>query len=126
MDFPFGQTIYRDRRDQVTDPYNPSRTADGDWDAALTITLAGAFIASSSSVSPSDATRDEILTNKSLYVTDPAADVRPRDRIRTAGMAFDGSDGTRPFYVRVRPDADINPFTGWQPVVEIPLELVEG
>lgn len=123
MGFAFGQTVYRDRRARVDNPYNPSKSTEGDWDPTLTITLTGAFIAASSSNRASDATRVELLTDKSLYLTDTAADVQVRDRIRTADMDFADDAG---YIVSARPDADINPFTGWQPAVEIPLELVEG
>lgn len=123
MGFPFGQTVYRDRKGQVTDPYNTAKTTEGDWDQSLTIEISGAFIASSSSNRVSDATRVEILTDKSLYLTDPNADVKARDRIRTADMSFGSGTG---YMVTARPAADINPFTGWQPAVEIPLEFVEG
>jgi hypothetical protein len=123
MEFPFGQTVYRDRRARVTDPYNPSKTTEGSWDSSLTITLPGAFIASSTSTRISDATRIEILTDKSLYLTDVTADVQTGDRVRTADMDFATGAG---YKVPARPAADTNPFTGWTPAVEIPLELVEG
>ena len=126
MDFAFGQTVFRDRRGTLTDPYNPTRTiGEGDWDAAQTIVLTGAFVASSSSLSRGDATRSQRLTEKSLYVSDPTADVQARDRIRVGGTQGDLTSGT-PYLVDVRPDADVNPFTGWQPVLEIPLTLIEG
>lgn len=119
MEFAFGQSVFRDRRRLVDDPYNPDNQTLGSWEDALdTITVESASIASSSSVAVSSATRTELLTSKSLYCTDPTVDVQAGDRIRVAGDP--------PYYVHVRPSADINPFTGWQPVVEIPLELVEG
>jgi hypothetical protein len=117
MEFPFGVTVYRDRRKQVPDPYNPALTTAGDWDPEQTVELEQAFVASSSSTSVSDATRSQLLTSKSLFLSDPEADVRPGDRIRV---------GAAEYFVHVRPEADVNPFTGWQPAVEIPLELVEG
>jgi len=124
--FRFGQTVFRDRRAILTDPYNPTRTiGEGDWDPAQTIPLQGAFVASSSSVSRSDATRSQILTEKSLYLTDPAADVLARDRIRVGGTQGDLASGT-PYLVDARPDADVNPYTGTQAALEIPLTLIEG
>ena len=117
MDFDYGQTVYRDRRRQITDPYNPGTTVEGDFDPALTVALEGAFVASSSSSSLANATRVQILTAKSLFLTDPTADVRARDQIRV---------GTDTYQVEERPAADMNPFTGWQPAVEIPIVLVEG
>lgn len=111
-----GPPIYRDRRQPVPDPYNPGRNAPGSWDDAQTITLDDAWIASSSSTAVRDAPRSELLTAKSLYCL-PDADVKVGDRIR---------DGSYVGLVRVRPSADTNPFTGWRPVLEVPLEEVSG
>ena len=76
-----------------------------------------------------DATRSQILTEKSLYLTDPAADVQPGDRIRRGGTLDENTgiwSGGTVLYVNARPEADTSPFTGWQPVVEIPLDMSEG
>lgn len=112
MRFSHGETVYRDRRPQVSDPYNPARTVPGSWDDADTITLTKCFVASSSSSNPGNATRNQILTAKSLYCA-PSADVQPGDRIRTASGVW---------YVNELPSADVNPFTGWQPAREVPLD----
>lgn len=126
MDFPFGQTVFRDRRGTKVDPYNPSKTrAIDEFDPELTIELAGAQVASTSSTALRNATRTEILTAKSLYLTDVDADVREGDRIRVGGSKDDLSSGVA-YMVTARPASDVNPFTGWQPVVEIPLENVKG
>lgn len=125
MEFGFGQTVFRDRRERVVDEMNPERTVEGDFDPSLTIQLNGAWIASSSSVAPNDATRAQILNQKSLYLTDPTADVQPRDRIRDGGTLVDLDSGT-PYIVDVVPQADVNPFTGWQPVKEVPLVSAIG
>jgi len=116
MDFPHAQSVFRDRRKQIADPYNQSSTIPGPWADPDTIQLEG-FVASSSSTAVPDATRTQILTAKSLYLSDPAADVITGDRIRA---------GTASYTVEAVPAADINPFTGWQPVVEIPLTGVTG
>lgn len=125
MRFPHGQKVFRDRRALAVDDYSDTETRSGDWDPALTITLEGAWVASSSSTAPSDATRSQILTAKSLYLTDPTADVQPLDRIRDGGTAEDLDSGTH-YSVDVVPEADTNPFTGWRPVKEVPLENVRG
>lgn len=117
MEFPDGTTVYRDRRREVPSEYVPGETTPGSWDDVDTIEIREAFVASSSSSSLRNATRSQVLTSKSLYLTDPTADVRPLDRIR-AGAAV--------YYVHVRPEADVNPFTGWQPVLEVPIETTEG
>lgn len=233
MEFPFGEQIVRERRPSVIDPYNPGTQVPGLWEGPLdTLAIEDAFIASSSSVAPVDATRRQVLTEKSLYCTDPNVDVRVGDRIRRSGAlsapvepvtitwpdgskvilsragdivtasAFPGSFGSsmslaplpidfapagnvvsyhanassigpgtwavlideiaassslgiglvpfgdgpfvgpvsfrwladpaaaasggEVFYVNARPAADTNPFTDWQPVVEIPLDMTEG
>ena len=130
MEFTFGEQVVRERRQLVADPYDPGTQVPGSWGDQLDyLELERAFVASSSSTSPVNATRSQILTEKSLYLTDPSADVQPGDRIRRGGL-FDGGSGTwaggEVLYVHVRPTADTNPFTGWQPVVEIPLEASEG
>lgn len=116
MDFEFGQDVMRDRRKLITDPYDPSHQIQGGWDDPDTITLPGAFVASSSSAAVPDAARTEIVTYKSLYC-DPALDVVDGDRIRS---------GADTYQVPEVPSADTNPFTGWQPVREIPLKGVKG
>lgn len=130
MEFPFGEHVVRERRVPVTDPYDPDATVPGSWgDPLVYLVLEQAFVASSSSAAPSSATRSQILTEKSLYLTDPAADVQPGDRIRRGGVLNVDSgvwSGGDVLYVNVRPVADTNPFTGWQPVVEIPLDVSEG
>jgi hypothetical protein len=123
MDFAFGQTVFRDRRTPVTDPYNPDKTVPGSWADVDTIEIPSGFVASSSSSSLRGATRQQVLTDKSLFLSDPTADVVPGDRVRVGGTMESGGVA---YYVHARPDADVNPFTGWQPVVEIPLELTEG
>lgn len=117
MDFPHGQTVYRDRRQRITDPYNPTKSISGPWSAADTIPIDDAFVASSSSNTARDATRHQILTAKSLYCTDPTVDVLAGDRIRV---------GEATYQVDVKPTADVNPFTGWQPAIEIPLKEAAG
>ena len=117
MEFPHGESVTRERRLPVTDPYDPGATVPGSWSDPLDVlVLHGAFVASSSSTAPANATRTQILTAKSLYAA-PDVDVRAGDRIRRGGETY---------YVNARPEADTNPFTGWQPVVEIPLDMSEG
>ena len=113
-----GQTVFRDRPKLVPDPYNPARQVPStSYDDADELELEeGAYVASSSSSTSRDATRTQRLTEKSLYC-DPDEDVQAGDRIRVGGFAY---------LVDARPQADINPFTGWQPYQEIPLLLVEG
>jgi len=125
ISFPAGQTVHRDRRPLITSPTNPARQVTGEWSAATSIALSGAFVASTSSSALANATRSEILTLKSLYLTDPAADVKEGDRVRVGGTLGDKTTGT--FYsVPARPEGDTNPFTGDHLVTEIPLENFKG
>lgn len=121
MEFPNGQTVFRHRYPLKTDPYNTQRQIADRSKTPATIPLPECFIASSSSVKIADATRSQLLTNKSLYLGDPDADVLPGDVIGTTDVVGDAE-----YRVDVVPTADINPFSGWQPVKEVPLEAVTG
>lgn len=116
MTFAAGQTITRLRRPRTPDRINPARQSLGSWDDATPAAITGAYVASSSSIPGSDPARSQVVVSKSLYC-DPAADVRPGDRIVS---------GTHTYDVTAVPEADVNPFTGWQPVQEIPLVEVFG
>lgn len=117
MEFPFAQAVTRQRRQTTASPYNPSKTVPGDWTNPSELTLTNAFVASSSTAGLTDAARAQIITRKSLYLGDPAQDVKPGDRI---------VDGADIYEVDAMPAADTNPFTGWTPVKEIPLKGVVG
>jgi hypothetical protein len=119
MFFKNGQSVVRERQQMVASPANPARLIPAGWDVLPldVLTIAGASVASSSSALQASASRSQILTEKSLFVTDVSVDVLPGDRVR-----YGSSVG----YVRAMPEADVNPFTGWQPVKEIPLEEVDG
>lgn len=117
MAFPHGTSVVRQRRRRVEDPYNPDRTTPAAWeDDPETLTIAGAFVSTSSSSSTPDATRGLVTTLRSLYCQDPAVDVRKGDRIVHAGGVG---------YVRAIPVADVHPISGWTPVVEIRLYETE-
>lgn len=115
MQFANGQIVFRDRREQVADPYNPARTEPGPW-PGVTVSIENAYIGPASSVAIADPTRNQVQVQKALYCS-PDADVQIGDRIRS---------GSETFEVRELPDAPTNPFTGWQPVLEVPLERVIG
>lgn len=112
--FPAGESVIRLRRKEIADPYSGQSTL-GDWNDPSEVTLDGAFVASSSTSTRSDAARTELLEEKSLYLDDPDADVQAQDRIRAGGVTYQ-IDGM--------PSADTNPWTGWQPIREIPLKRV--
>lgn len=116
MQFGFPSALQRDRRPSIADDYDPEAATFGRWEDATTIDIEG-FIDSTSSSLLRDAVRGQVITDKSLFCTDPNVDVAIGDRIR---------DGATTYYVRERPAADRNPFTGWQPIIEIPLSNVAG
>lgn len=116
MQFPAGEEVVRLRRQDILDPYS-GKVTQGDWSNPSEQTLEGAFVASSSTSARSDAARNALLEEKSLYLDDPEADVQAQDRIRAQGVVYQ-IDGM--------PSADVNPWTGWQPVREIPLKRVVG
>lgn len=127
MEFTSGQTVFRDRRALIPDPYNPGRQIrGGDWDPELSIEIPVAFLGPTSKSALAAPTRAQIETRESLYSTNPAVDVIAKDRIRLGGTLEDLDSGEVKGYAEAPGSAPINPFTGWQPVVEILLTLTEG
>lgn len=118
MEFPHGEPVTRERRRPVVDPYDPTSSVPGSWDDQLDmLVLERCFVDTGSSTSTNDATRSPVSTSATLYSTTPDIDVKVGDRIRR------GSDV---FYVRERSEADTSPFTGFRPVIGIPLAMEEG
>lgn len=111
----FHGNVLRWRRPVLPDPYNPDRTVRADWADAVPTVIGGAWIASSSSSATRNENRLQVMTAKSLYLDDPFADIQRHDGISVTGAS--GPD----YVVEVMPSADYNPFTGWQPVREVPL-----
>lgn len=116
MTFPAGEAVVRLRRKEIEDPYSGAVTL-GDWSDPDEATLAGAFVASSSTSENASVARSALLEEKSLYLEDPDADVQMQDRIRAQGVTYT-IDGI--------PSADANPWTGWRPVREILLKRWVG
>lgn len=109
-------TVYRDRRKRVTSEFNPGATVPGSWDDPDTIELPGAWVSFTTTTASVDGARSEQLILATLY--DPShGDVRSGDRIRVG-------DDTYP--VTSKPIRQINPFTGWAPYTEVPLQEVIG
>ena len=118
MEFPEGVTVQRLRAGRTWDPYSETYI-EGDWDNPDVLDLPGAFIAQASTSSTQTEHRTQVLETKSLYLTEPDADVREGDRVRVwpAGAQLT---------VGGVPAADTNPWTGWQPVREVPLTWFGG
>lgn len=117
----FDGVVYRWRRKRVPDKYNPAKQTVGPWSEADVVPIEGAAVLSSSGAALRNEDRVGALTLKSLYLDDPEADVQKGDGISLS------PGGTSPeFQIEVLPQADSNPFTGWQPVREVPLKGAEG
>jgi len=128
MGFPHGQTLYRDRRKRIPDPNNPARTVGGDWDPDGVLTLTGAYLDVPSSTAPTSPTRSQALEDRALYLPSASVDVAKGDRIRIGGTVAEPGDHV--WFIRIRPATGAaalhNPYTGWVPPLEVPLELTEG
>ena len=111
MQFDYGQTVVRERAKPILDPYSQEQIGE-DWANPDKLTLDDAFVSSSTSTANTGEIREQVVTSKSLYLEEPDADVQLGDRIRTPGHLY---------VIEVLPEADVNPFTGWQPVREVPL-----
>lgn len=117
----FNQKVWRWRRPPVPNPRNPDETRLGSWADSEVVEIEGAAVLSTSQYAVQTETRLQALTSKSLFLDDPHADVRRLDGISTK------PGGSEPeFIVEVVPVADVNPFTGWQPALEVPLKGVHG
>ncbi|WIB25425.1 hypothetical protein [Curtobacterium sp. MCSS17_015] len=116
MTFAHGTSVQRLRAGLTIDPYSHKETR-SDWaHPEPPLDIPGAFVASASSVGVADTNRQQVITTKSLYC-EPGLDVQLGDRIVS---------GPHTYTVESLPEADVNPFTGWQPVQEIPLREVLG
>ena len=116
MQFEHGETVHLQRPKQVWSPKANAYIAGG-WSDPDEEPIAGAFVASTSTSMLGGATRTQALEAKSLYCP-PDADIRKGDRIRQGADIYtiDGIPST----------ADTSPFTGWEPLREVPRERAEG
>lgn len=108
--FPVPSLAQRLRRPMVPDRYDPEHVEPGPWSEAEEVSIPGAWIAAASS----EVAGELVTTKKSLYCP-PGFDIRQGDRVRAAGVTYS---------VDEVPSADHNPWTGWQPVLEVPLTVV--
>lgn len=117
-DFGFEVTsgFVRERARLVGDPYDPDAPGVPDWSDPDRLPV-DAYFASQSSTEQSDPVRAQLVTTKQLVFDDPHVDVRRGDRIRL---------GSSVWVVTGFPEADVNPFTGWQPTLVCNLEEVVG
>lgn len=110
-----GQTVVRERRRLVMDPYSNEATQ-ADWSDPLELVLEGVAIAPSSSIEPLAVDRRQVVTQMSIYCG-ADEDILEGDRIR------DGS-------VRWEVEGEVanwkNPLTGWAPGAEFRIRKVVG
>lgn len=115
MDFPYGETVTRLRATAVTDPYSGEATGE-DWTTPSTLTIDDCAFNPGVSSEPVQNARNAVLTRPEVYA--PAgSDILSGDRLVVRGDTFE---------VQGRPQDWRSPFTGWEPGLVVPLELVEG
>jgi len=110
------------RRSAVVDPYTRGRpaTVPGSWESAATSVLEGAWV-DEVSVSPIGGDdRVGSLTSATLRV-EAGADVRKGDGISRDPMALEPE-----FVIELVPFTPRNPFTGYAPLLEVPLRGARG
>ena len=115
---PYVTSFCRLRAGTVHNPYNPDATG-SDWTTPYTLQFDGALASASSTTSTSKLDK-RVASTATLTCPDPTLDIRVGDRIRAE------PDDGRLWTVSGIPSADINPFTGWRPTLEIQLEEVMG
>lgn len=115
MFFPHGVTVHRQRPRPVFDPMSGAMI-DGDWTDPLEVEIPGAAIAQSSTATLDTDGRTAALEAMSLYC-EVGTDIQHGDRIR-AGIKVYPTDGI--------PATFVNPFTGWEAGMEVPLGRVIG
>lgn len=116
MTFDYGEELVRQRAGQILDPYS-GEPIDEDWAHPDELPLDGAYFSSQSSSDGSDEVRRQTATGMQLIIPDPDADVQRGDRIR---------QGSRVWSIVGFPEADTNPWTGWQPTLVVDLEDYKG
>ncbi|NMW88054.1 hypothetical protein [Mobiluncus curtisii] len=114
--FDMPQRFERLRAKFETDPYDPDSPGVPDWSSPDVLEFEGFLTESTSTILP-DSVREQVSTSGVLTVTDPSLDIRVGDRVRQGGKIWQ---------ITGRPAKDKNPFTGWQPTLEITIQQLEG
>ena len=116
MGFEVVTTAIRQRATLVVDPYDPDAPGVPDWSKPDEAEVVG-FVSSQSSVEQEDPVRGQVVSSKVFVLEDPNADVQRGDRLKI---------GDQVWTVTGFPEADIHPWTGWQPTRVCALEGVVG
>jgi hypothetical protein len=110
-----GETVVRERRKLVEDPYSEEETL-ADWTDPDKIDLEGVAIAPSSSTEPVSDARQQVITQMSIYCA-PTDDVLPKDRIRARSGLWSVEGEVADWK---------NALTGWNPGAEFRIKKVSG
>lgn len=110
-----GETVIRQRRRIVPDPYSGEDTR-ADWTDPDELEIEGVAIAPGSSTETRTENRTLVASGMSLYGP-PGMDVQPQDRIRARSGLWE-VDGEVADW--------LNALTGWNPGAEFTLKKVKG
>lgn len=110
-----GETVVRERRRLVLDPYSNEETR-ADWSEPDELEIEGVAIAPGTSTETRTENRTTISSGMSLYCS-PGMDVKPDDRIRARSGLWEVDGEVADWR---------NALTGWNPGAEFSLKKVEG
>lgn len=116
MDFPYGETVTRQRGTAVTDPYSEEST-DVDWSDPEELTLQRCAVWPGDSAEPLRDAQPDLVVSDFVVAAAPGVDVIASDRLVIRGLTCQVVG--RPFDWR-------SPFTGWQPGTIIQANVTEG
>ena len=115
MDFPYGETVIRQRASQVTDPYSGT-TSGLSWANPSTVSISGCAFDPGSSGEVLDLARNVTTTQPKVYA--PAgSDIKAADRLVVRGVTYEVDGNVAEWR---------SPFTGWEPGIVVPLKRSEG
>lgn len=115
MDFPYGETVTRQRGVPVVDPYSGEATGI-DWTTPTTLAIPGCAVADGGSIEPVQDARTAVVSDFDVLAP-YGADVLAGDRVVIRGLVCD---------VQGRPFDWLHPMTGWHPGRVIKAKITEG
>lgn len=114
--FPHGETVTRQRADQVPNRYSGDDESEPDWQFYSELDIDGCAFNPGTSSEPLETGRNAVLTRPEVYAP-PGADVLAGDRLVVRGVVYE-VDGD--------PADWRSPFTGWRPGLVIRLKVKDG
>jgi head-tail adaptor len=115
MEFPFGETVTRQRGVATTDPYSNESTS-VDWTTPATLAIPNCAVADGGSLEPVQNARNSVESDFDV-VLPFGSDVRATDRLVVRGLVCE---------IQGRPFDWLNPFTGWEAGMVAKCKVVEG